>query len=289
MLNVRFSRPAPGLEQFVRFYVQREVQIPGAPVIHPVPARPATMIEFQFSDPVDVLDLDNGMLQPSPLLVVVGPQTYRRRELHLRGTLKHFVVMFQPDGLQRLHSLPIHELTNQAYDAHSVLGSSISHIWQILGNLQSFEDRVRVANEWLLHQSRRCPGADGISDAAHQMILTGGCIDLPALADRAGLSTRQFDRRFIRQVGMRPKLFARIARFEAALETKACSATRSWTDVAHEFGYYDQMHMIHDFEEFTGGTPTGILTQLEAVFAERIRQMRSCKSLPSSRDSRLML
>lgn len=289
MLNVRFSRPAPGLEQFVRFYVQREVQIRGAPVIHPVPARPATMIEFEFCNPTEVLDMEKQTLQRSPLVSVVGPQTYRRRELHLRGTLKHFVVMFQPDGLQRLYSFPIHELTDQAYGAHSVLGPFISHIWQVLGNLESFEDRVCVANEWLLRQSLRSQGADGISDAANKMIVNGGCIDLPALANSAGLSTRQFDRRFIRQVGMRPKLFARIARFEAALETKACSTTKSWTDVAHEFGYYDQMHMIHDFEEFTGGTPSGILTQLEAVFAERIRQMRSSKSIPSSRDSRLML
>ena len=86
---------------------------------------------------------------------------------------------------------------------------------------------------------------------------------------------RQFERRFIQQVGMRPKLFARIARFEAALEGKARFVTRSWTDVAHDFGYYDQMHMIHDFAEFTGGTPTETLTQLETVYVEQIKTMRS--------------
>jgi transcriptional regulator GlxA family with amidase domain len=89
------------------------------------------------------------------------------------------------------------------------------------------------------------------------------------------LGIRQFERRFIQQVGMRPKLFARITRFEAALESKARFATRSWTEVAHDFGYYDQMHMVHDFAEFTGGTPTETLTQLETVFVEQIKMMRS--------------
>ncbi|MGC1293769.1 MAG: hypothetical protein WA869_01900 [Alloacidobacterium sp.] len=62
---------------------------------------------------------------------------------------------------------------------------------------------------------------------------------------------------------MRPKLFARNARFQAALESKARFATRSWTEVAH------------DFAEFTGGTPTETLTELETVFVEQIKMMRS--------------
>jgi hypothetical protein len=88
---------------------------------------------------------------------------------------------------------------------------------------------------------------------------------------------------------VRPKLFARIARFEAALEHKACFATKSWTEIAHEFGYYDQMHMVHDFGEFTGGTPTEILTQLEAVFVEPIKQMRLSAAAKAAHRPRLIL
>jgi len=264
VLDSRFSSPAAGLERFVRFYVQREVRIRGTPVIHPVPARAAPMIEFDFGDPVDVLSFDKGVLFKSPSVVVVGPFTHRSVDLHLQGTLKSFVIMFQPDGLQRLYGLPMPEMADRSYDARSVLGCSISRAWQILGDLGSFEERVRFVNELLLRQSLRSPGVDGISDAATRMILSGGCVDIPALAGRAGLSMRQFARKFIRQVGVRPKLFARVARFEAALENKARFATKSWTHIAHEFGYYDQMHMVHDFREFTGETPGEILTQLES-------------------------
>jgi AraC-like DNA-binding protein len=274
MLAVRFSGPAAGLERFVRFYVQREGLIRGASVIHPVPARAASLIEFEFGDPVDVLSIDKRVLFKSPSAAVMGPYTRRTVDLHLQGKLKSFAIMLQPDGLQRLFGLPTAEMTDRAYDAHSVLGCSFTRAWQILGEAASFEERVRLVNELLFRQSLRSPRVDGISDAANRMILTGGRADLLALADGAGLSSRQFARRFIRQVGVRPKLFARIARFEAALEHKACFAAKSWTEIAHEFGYYDQMHMVHDFGEFTGGTPTEILTQLEAVFVEPIKQMR---------------
>ncbi len=110
MMRSRFDNPAPGLEQFVRFYVQREVRIRGAPIVHPVPARAATMIEFDFGDLMHVFVYGQGIYRKSPPVVVVGPQTYRRVELQLHGALESFVIMFQPDGMQRLFSLPMHEL-----------------------------------------------------------------------------------------------------------------------------------------------------------------------------------
>jgi AraC-like DNA-binding protein len=275
MLRSHFHNPAPGLEQFVRFYVQREVRIRGAAVVHPVPARAAAMIEFDFGDLIRVFDYGQGIYRKSSPVVVVGPQTYRRVELQLHGALESFVIMFQPGGMHRLFSLPMHELTDRDYEGHSVLGSFSSHVRERLGNAKSFEERVRLVDEALLRQSLRSPSFDGISAASHRIIRSGGRVGLAALADSAGLGMRQFERRFIQQVGMRPKLFARIARFEAALETKACFASRSWTDVAHDFGYYDQMHMIHDFAEFTGETPTETLTQLETVFVDKIKTMRS--------------
>jgi AraC-like DNA-binding protein len=286
----RFFRPAPGLERIVRFYVQREARIRGTAVVHPVPARAAPLIEFNFGDPIKVLDHKQQAQRESPAIVVVGPQTYRRLEIQLQGALESFVIMFQPDGLHRLFSIPMHELTNQDFDGHSVLGGFISQVRQRLGNSKSFGERVRFLDNMLLRQSLRASGFDDVSAAANRLILAGGRLGIPALANRAGLSMRQFERRFIQQVGMPPKLFARIARFEAALESKARFVTKSWTDVAHEFGYYDQMHLVHDFAEFTGGTPTETLTQLETVFVEQIRKMRS-GTLPAhlSGNSRLIL
>ena len=290
MLRIRFHRPTAGLEQFVRFYVQREVQIRGAAVLHPVPARAAPLIEFDFGDPMNVFDYKQLAHRKSPTVVVVGPQTYRRVEMQLQGALESFVIMFQPDGLHRLFSIPMHELTDEDYEGHSLLGAFISGVQQRLGGCKSLEERARCVDGFLLRRAMDSRSYDGISAAANRIVVGAGRVEIAALANRAGLSMRQFERRFIQQVGMRPKLFARIARFEAALDTKACSATKSWTDVAHEFGYYDQMHMVHDFGEFTDKTPTETLIQLETVFVEQIKTMRSAglSAKPTS-SSRLIL
>lgn len=275
MFRGQFSAPAPGLSQFIRFYAARQIRNSGAAVVHPVPARPTPMIVFDFDDPTDVLLYQHRTMVKSPSVVVVGPQTYRRLEMQLRGALDTFVIMFQPDALHRLFSVPMPELTDLDFEAHSVLGSFITKLGQRLGNAKTFTERVCLVDEALMPRALASTGVDGVSAAANCIILAGGRASIPTLAAKAGLSMRQFERRFTHEVGMRPKLFARIARFEAALECKARFATKSWTDVALEFGYYDQMHMVHDFGEFTGTTPTETLTQLETVFVQQIKTVRS--------------
>ena len=122
------------------------------------------------------------------------------------------------------------------------------------------------------------------------MMLAAGRVNLPKLAGATGFGMRQFERHFINQIGLRPKLFARISRYEASLDHKARFPTTTWTDVAHRFGYYDQMHMIHDFTDLSGETPTKMLREIENVLAEQIRDVRSGRGLTMAEsDPRLIL
>lgn len=203
--------------------------------------------------------MNDSREEMTPRAVIVGAQTHRRLQLQVQGVVNSFVILFQPAGLHRIFSLPMHELTDHDYEAHSVLGVSISHLEQCLGDCNSFEERACVANQFLIRRVLDSSVDDPIAAAANQIVQDGGSARIVTLANHAGLSVRQFERRFIEQVGVRPKLYARIARFEAVLDSKARSSAASWTDVAHRFGYYDQMHMIHDFEEFIGETPTDAL------------------------------
>jgi AraC-like DNA-binding protein len=290
VLQIRFHEPTPGLKQIVRFYIQRNARITGPIVVHPVPARVGPLVELIFGDQVKILDHAEQSQRMSGLSVVVGPQTYRRLDMQLHGNLESFVIMFQPDGLHRLFGIPMHELTDRDVEGHAVFGTVISCLRERLGNACSFEERVRLADEILLSHALRRSATDGISAASQWVLRSRGQVNISELAGHSGLGLRQFERRFIQQIGVRPKLFARIARFEGALERKARFAAKTWVDVAHEFGYYDQMHMIHDFATFTNGTPSEALAQLEAVYVEQIRMVRmGDPSAASGRGSRLIL
>jgi AraC-like DNA-binding protein len=289
MHAIRLIKPAPQLQRYVRFYAQRSVCIPDV-VVHPVTARAVPLLDFILGDPFRVFYRERSFAKTAPRVSVVGLQTHCRSQLELRGTIDSFVIAFQPTGLHRLFSVPMHELTDRDYEAHSVLGPFVSNLEQRLSNCRTIDERSHVADQFFTQRIPAICDTDGVSAAANQILLRGGSASISALADSTGLSMRQFQRGFANQVGMPPKLYSRIARFEAALDSKARSTTKSWTDVAHEFGYYDQMHMVHDFEDFTGETPSKTLNQVESLFRGQIAALRSGKLPPiASSDSRFIL
>ena len=72
---------------------------------------------------------------------------------------------------------------------------------------------------------------------------------------------------FQREVGLNPKLYARIVRFQHVLRTQH----GTWSEIAQDCGYFDQPHLIRDFEEFTGQTPSGYSaagSEMSSAFAQ---------------------
>jgi len=70
-----------------------------------------------------------------------------------------------------------------------------------------------------------------------------------------GISHRRFIEVFHRAVGLTPKRFCRIRRFQRVLREAHQAPAIRWTDVAAMCGYSDQAHLIHDFRAFSGLTP----------------------------------
>jgi AraC-like DNA-binding protein len=174
-----------------------------------------------------------------------------------------------------LFAVPAETLVDQHYEACAVVGSTVSRLRDQLAGTKSFLERVRVTDNFLLSLCPSRKPVDDIAAAARRLLLTGGCARVSDMARATGLSPRQFERRFRTYVGVPPKLYARIARFEAALNLKAVSRLNTWTEIAHQLGYYDQMHMVHDFQQFSGDVPTRIASQL-AMFVDGPTQIGEC-------------
>ena len=86
------------------------------------------------------------------------------------------------------------------------------------------------------------------------------------IAESLNVSVRQLERKSLDLVGMTPQTMIRVARFVHALrlrQTAAGQQLKSWTEIAHAAGYYDQMHLIRDFRIMGGARPTTLEDQLE--------------------------
>jgi len=228
------------------------------------------LLDFEFGGPIEIRRFGTGAARMAEPAALVGLQTYRQNQLLIRGNVETFVIVFHPAAVHQLFGLPPLDLINCDHAADAVLGAAVSSLQQRLGNAHSFQERVRIADQFITSQSFRARSNDPIEFAANEIMRTHGGCRIESLAHNIGQSISNFQRMFKLCVGISPKLLARIVRFEAALKTKAAFPHLSWTKLAHEFGYHDQMHMIHDFKHLSGETPTGILGQAKGVFAPQI-------------------
>jgi AraC-like DNA-binding protein len=73
---------------------------------------------------------------------------------------------------------------------------------------------------------------------------------------QTGYSAKRFTQKFRCTVGLTPKVFARVRRFQSALRTIAMDNAPDWTGIALGCGYFDQAHFIHDFRAFSGMSPS---------------------------------
>lgn len=197
---------------------------------------------------------------------MVGLETYVRNYLLVNGSFESFAIHFRPAALKQLFGLPMHELANQDCAAHAVFGPKVSKLRQRLGEARSFEERVQLANAFMVELSSGKLVNDSIELAANEIFRSQGNCKIDTLEHCTGFSMRNFQRRFREYLGISPKLYARIVRFESVLKTKATAPQTSWMNAAHEAGYHDQMHMVHDFREFSESTPTGIFGHPDQAF-----------------------
>lgn len=192
---------------------------------------------------------------------VVGPQltdTYLDFE---KGALT-VAVSFRAGGLQRLTGIPIGELTNKEVDAVDIFGSEIALVERQLRDAWQPAAQAAILEQFLLQRLSRAKALLPFDQAINELVKHHGNLSVEKTAALSCLSKRQFERKCIERLGMSPKLFARLIRFSKAYMYKEGHPQLSWIKIAHEFGYHDQMHLIHEFKQFTGHNPSAIDKEL---------------------------
>jgi AraC-like DNA-binding protein len=253
--------PCPALRQYVRAFAQREITSATPDIIQPVTACVETTLELDFKN-APIIEYLDGSTDTGCLATVVGPSTHRRASVRLRGPVEAFGVFFRPVAIWQLFGIPPRLLVNSAYPAEVILGGEISRLAEQMAQRTSFESRVRLMEDFLLHRTMNVFNHTEVFSGALHILRLQGMSSVAEIADYTGFGVRQFERRFLNEMGIAPKLFARIFRFQLALDSKLAVPGRSWLDIAHELGYYDQMHMIKEFRNLSGNSPGGILLEL---------------------------
>jgi len=261
MLNVQHARPSPELAPYVYGYVLR-VSDPREPeVVEPVVSRSGSMLEFQFGDQYDVPVYGLDRPNPSNPITVIGPIPARNVRVVIRGRVEALAVLFRPLGFYAIFGIPHSPFTGIGTEGGGVLGVPVRRLYQHLGNLRSFPDRIQSVERFLLQHLHRGQSLHRAHRALSVLVSPGRQSMVHTVAAQAGISTRQLERISLESIGVSPILLARLTRFQQALRLRQQTA-QSWAWIAQAADYHDQMHMIRDFRSLAGDTPERAMAKL---------------------------
>lgn len=156
-------------------------------------------------------------------------------------------IRFKPGRARAFFDLPMHLATDERLPLRSTLAEQ-------LAEAGTDEARVALAERDLETRLSRIEAPDRRIDAAIG-ILTARGESIEAVADVVGMTRQHLRRRFLEQVGISPKAFARVARFRRMLRDAGTAPRPSWAALAADHGYADQSHLIAEFQELAGASP----------------------------------
>ncbi|RWK62500.1 AraC family transcriptional regulator [Mesorhizobium sp.] len=165
-------------------------------------------------------------------------------------------VNFTPLGARRFFGLPMSELTDRMVGLDDVLGPEGIALRERLGNARDWSARFAIAETFVaarLTEARETPAE--IAWAYDRIIVSGGRIRVASLADRLGWSRKHLSGKFSNAIGVGPKTLSRIVRFNRALGLSRQDKS-DWADIAADCGYADQAHLVREFRDLAGETPT---------------------------------
>lgn len=265
-MDLRRMSPHPELRDLVRSFEERRASLGSHVLSFPLTARPHQIIDIYLGDPLR-LRVDGGPLVAAPDTVVVGPQGSRRIHLYASGEVHIFNILLQPAALHQLVGIDMTRLINEGIPAREVLGRRAVQLDDAIRSAPDFSSRVAAAQDWFGAMLEGGAAEDGVGVASRRLLTARGNMRIATLAEKSGLSARQFQRRFTTQVGLPPKLYARTARFDAALTMHRNQPAKPWTRIVHEAGYFDQSHFVRECHALVGLPPNRFIGDWDNILS----------------------
>jgi len=260
LLTNYFIPPHPSLSTFVDNYILSTSGNDSITFKGYWPASNETSLIFYMRDSTHHHQNDHSAsILPGKKNCVVGLLTRCNGIVNFTGKYHTFIIQFKANGFNKIFRLPMYEFTDKIFVTEDVFGKQAKYLYQQLLNAKDIFQMAQFADAFLLSffNYKRAITDDGITAIAEELYNTTALLSVSQYAYKANMSIRNFERRFIDEVGISPKLYARITRFYNALENKMLHPRKNWTDIVYENGYYDQSHFIKEFKAFTGTTPSG--------------------------------
>jgi AraC-like DNA-binding protein len=256
--------PSADLAEYVRYIEYRETH-EADETLYPLAFSVFPFISFYLGTPCAAFEYDRGECRLLPQITAVGPCDHRVADFGHGADSRMVRVVFEPTGFFRLFRISPAEIRNFAYDGVDVLGSRVGELQARLRETRCPETMAEIVLQTLRTWSANALPRSGIQLAAQRLLHSRGKTDLGAMASSLGFSDSSWRRHFSTEIGVTPKRYFRMLRFEHAVGLKLKFPEWSWTQVCLESGYYDQAHFIADCQAIARDTPSRFMREVAAM------------------------
>ncbi|HVQ37221.1 MAG TPA: DUF6597 domain-containing transcriptional factor [Pyrinomonadaceae bacterium] len=228
--------------------------------------------------------LDNGQQEAQPRHFLVGQMT-RPILISPNGRVELIGIRFHPGGTLPFLKVEMQELTNQVVELAALsrdLERKFVSRMDEAHSIPSPRGKISRLEELLVDLMSNHKFEAKLVGLVGKIVARGGQVSVAELAHAAGVSSRQLERRFLSEVGIGPKLLCRILRFQQVFRAVERNDS-GWAAVATDCGYYDQAHLIRDFQQFARQTPAVLFSQplgLTHAFTRKDRTSDFSNTLP---------
>ncbi len=252
--------PHPALRPYIKHYFLLHIflnNIPDEQRVKPIPPDADQSLFFYPRSEVKVITNRTKESRTSAPSVFVAQQTTR---INIQFGEDHLIIQvcFHPGFMYKmLGKIPINELKGQEIDAELFTDDELKVLNKQLRDTVDYKTMIDLIEAYFLKRLAKLKiEILPIDKAISCLKYSTKPMSLDWLANQACLSNRQFERNFVHRMGMSPKFYTRIARFDRAFKMKQHNADISWLNIAYNCGYFDFSHLMKDFSQFAEVTPT---------------------------------
>jgi AraC-like DNA-binding protein len=199
----------------------------------------------------------NGRSRKLPDVELLGHLTLPSRLSVTKGTCV-LIARIYPHASSFFFSDSMSEFTNYATNAYGIFSKEIDDVHYSLMEADSLEQKIAILDRFLIGKliknEKQLRKSIIIGQVCKHICLMGDTYDSKTLSSAYGLSERSIEKLFVDLVGIAPRAFFSVYRFNKSLNL-VLSSGRKLTSIAYDCGYYDQSHFIKEFTRFTGITP----------------------------------
>ncbi len=251
MYQLLKKSPHPSLKQFIKAYWYLRISRGKPNPLSNTPTAEEAIYFFPKNKPSIFVD---GTFVQTPDTVIIR-QLVQRVDMLIPDDYLMFKIIFQTGGFHRLFGIPLSLFMKGHIETICVLGNHIKELEQQIINSISFDEMVFYTEIYLMGKSNNYK----IKQQPIDLVINQPQLyqySLDKLASDACLSNRQFERNFLTRTGVTPKMYQRILKFNQAMKFKKENTNQTWINIAHSVGYFDQMHLLRDFKQFTNTIPS---------------------------------